>query len=151
MRIPRSEQANIIHMEPDDIQGCTGVVEVRVKNKILTCFTTDYSETFAPLIQGTEIRVFLILETVKKSIIGENNIQKTIDFSENPYIPFHCSLSGHIVEIIVNENNTPYEKVYHNIAIVDCGVLVNVPVNPDLDIHIGDSISAEGRLDIELV
>ena len=152
-----SEWVEIIGMEDFDVQEITANVIIKVKERELFCFVSDFKER-GPFSMGEKCAVALSLMTWPKSLNKIKEKNKGIK-SGNRY-KTHCALSGEIVafnpivgsyynvkeDVYYTEENTDYKA-----GIVDCDIFVAVEIPKDSDLKVGDYIKAEGRLDIKKV
>jgi len=139
-------------LEPLDIQGSTGIVQIFGKNLTLFCFSSNFRQ-FSSLLPGSEVPVLLSLMTTNCSINNENTPIKKIESFRKLQTPNHCILTGVLVEIDPKNfsvsNGQKMELIKKDYGIVDCGIYIEIELDALDKYHIGDIISAEGRLDIK--
>jgi len=151
------EHAIIKQIEPLDVQGSTGIVQVIVKNINLICFSSSFVQ-FASITAEKKIRVILSLMTTQYSKNKEINPIKNIKSFQKSQTPNHCVLTGQVIGLKRKNNDFSEDKVKEkkidtNIlfyAIVDCNVHINVEILEKDIPQIGEFINAEGRLNIRL-
>lgn len=153
-----AERVSIKTIEPLDVQQITCVIQVQAKKEKLLCFSSDFSYS-GPFFLDTEVHVFLSLMTTQYKVKEDHERKKTIQSYKKPHTPNHCNLTGQLVDIvpIVSAGYSPDEKIfsvqenpYFIHAIVDCGFFIAVELPRTSNPHIGDFITAEGRLDIRI-
>jgi len=154
MKTSYCEDVSITRTEPMDILEATGRVWVTVNTHNLLCFSSNFSE-FISAIKRPEIQVSFSLMTTECAINKEDNPIKRIESFRKSQTPNHCVLTGTVTEIIrkqysvtTGKNVEVLDKFY---GIVDCGIHVVVELFPSKNFHVGDIITAEGRLDICII
>ncbi len=135
-----SEMAEILAVKPIDILEATAIVRINVKGIELECFVPHFKVT-SHFSVGEKCEVIISLLLYLNTLILSERKKYIENITLTP-IP-RCVLSGEIIDIVpTSDPNTG--KI-----VVDCGVIVDVNIAiKKYELHKGDYIKAEGRLDV---
>lgn len=154
MKTSHGEDVIITRTEPMDILEATGRVWVTVNTNNLLCFSSNFSE-FISMIRQPEIQVSFSLLTFQCTINKDDKAIKRIESIQKDQTPNQCVLTGTLTEIIQKPRSLTTGKsgevLYDYNGMVDCGIHVDVELFPSKNFHVGDVITAEGRLDIRII
>lgn len=153
-----AEKVSIEEIETLDVQEITSVVKILAKNTQLSCFSSDLTRS-GPFVLDSKVRVLLSLMTTQYTIGKDSEKEKTIQSYRTTHTPNHCILAGTLVDLVpittagffTDDNRFSIrENPYYIYGIVDCGFFIAVEIPRKDNPHIGDSLKAEGRLDIQI-